>query len=714
MSTPPVPKLRTRKPTGIVPWPKLLVEGEEKAGKAQPLDALVATPLGWTPMGQLQPGAEVIGSGGQTTIVTAVHDRGMLPIYRVTTSDGASTEVAGDHLWRVWTTRDRHRQKNGRRVSHLGRVITTDEIRERLTHGEVMHLPMVGPVHYAPNRVDLPIGPYLLGLLLGDGGMTPVSAVLFASGDEELHDAVEAALPPSDRLKRAADGVCARITGGSTLAHLKSLGLHGKRSEEKFIPTQYLRANTQDRLALLRGLMDTDGGMERAASTYSTSSPALAADLRELVESLGGTASTRTKATWYRRPDGERREGLVSHRLRVRLPQGECPFALQRKVEQWQRTRPSFTTGPIRTVAEVTFIGHKEARCIEVAADDHLYVTEHFLVTHNSYVAAQFTGSQLTGQAFWLELGEDTADEYAQVPGADYLLVDHNGSYRDILDQIEAVHAEAKRAAAAKEPPVVLVIDSVSLLWRMLVNWTNDRARRSKTGQRKLRQDPDAEVKPSMNLWNDAYERWAKVMYLVRTMPGIVLLLARGKEVAAVDGNGDPVQNTKDWRVEGHKSLAYDATVWVRLRRDSEPQIIGARSLKFQVLREGQPKSVPDFSIEKLVFGLMGCSIHTQPRATPELTGDLAQVWLPKVTAAAKDGVDGLKQLWREVEADKDLSHEEIRVVRADIERRAAELKKPEKLSDPTSDAARLRAAAQQDADAAEVEAPPGDDFAAA
>jgi hypothetical protein len=708
VSTVTVPRLRTRKPTGIVPWPKILIEGEEKAGKAQPLDALIATPHGWTPMGDLQVGSKVIGSDGQATTVTAVLDRGMLPIYRLTTSDGASVEVADDHLWRVWTTRDKHRQKKGRRIPHAGRVLTTEEIRERLTRGDVMHLPMVAPVHYEADP-DLPLDPYLLGLLLGDGGMTPVSAVLFSSGDPELLDAVEAALPEGDQLRRDADGVCARIIGGATLSVLRELGLHGKRSEAKFIPEPYLRATPDDRLALLRGLMDTDGGMERAATTYSTSSQRLASDVRELVESLGGTASTHAKSTWYRGPDGERRYGLLSYRMRVRLPRDVCPFVLRRKAERWQQTRPTFVTGPIRTVAEVAFVGYKEARCIEVAADDRLYVTENFLVTHNSYLAARFTGSEKTGQAYWLELGEDTADEYASVPGADYLLIEHNGTYRDILGQIEAVHAEAKRAAAAKEPPVVLVIDSVSL------NWTHERARRSPQGQRKLRQDPDAEIKPTMNLWNDAYERWANVMYLVRTMPGIVVLLARGKEVAAVDGNGDPIPNTKDWRVEGHKSLAYDATVWVRLRRGRDPQVIGARSLKFEVPRDGKPMSLPDFGIEQLVFGLMGCSVHTQPSVTPELTGDLAQRWLPKVKHAAKGGLEELKKLWTEASADEELSREEIRVVRAAIERQAAELKNPERLSDPTGDAAKLRAAAAQDAAAEEPsEEPTLDEFTAA
>ncbi|MFJ2738510.1 hypothetical protein ACIO3O_02475 [Streptomyces sp. NPDC087440] len=133
-------------------------------------------------------------------------------------------------------------------------------------------------------------------------------------------------------------------------------------------------------------------------------------------------------------------------------------------------------------------------------------------------------------------------------------------------------------------------------------------------------------------------------------------MLARGKEIAAVDGNGEGtgtrIPKTKDWRVEGQKSLAFDATAWVRLRRDKDPQIVAARSLKFRVPREGEPMEVADFTVERLVFGLMGCTSHVQPEAAPKLTGDLAEAWLPKVDEAAKSGVDGLKKLWFEVEAE--------------------------------------------------------------
>ncbi|MEU5428523.1 AAA family ATPase [Streptomyces sp. NPDC020799] len=332
-----------------------------------------------------------------------------------------------------------------------------------------------------------------------------------------------------------------------------------------------------------------------------------------------------------------------------------------------------------------------------------------------TFEAARFSGSPHVGTTYWLELGEDSADEYGAVEGADYELIEHDGTYRDIMGQVEAVHAESKRAAAAGEKPVVLVIDSGSQFWRMLVNWTQDRARRSNTGQNTLKYDPDAEIKPGMNLWNDGAERWHRLMYFLRTMPGIVVLIARGKEVQALDGAGNPIPKTKTWRVEGHKSLAFDATVWVRmLRGDNSAYVVGARSLKLKVPREGKPLRVPDFSLEKLIFQMMGCKQHAEPQPTPQLVGDLAQPLIEKVEKTSKEeGLVGLKKLWKTVGEDESLSRDEITAIRAAMEREAAALANPPKLDDPTSDAARLRAAAAEEQQERERD-PFGDDPTAA
>lgn len=188
--------------------------------------------------------------------------------------------------------------------------------------------------------------------------------------------------------------------------------------------------------------------------------------------------------------------------------------------------------------------------------------------------------SKRVGMTYWIDLGEGAADEYAVLPGADYEVIEHDGSYRAILEQTTAVWHEANRAHLAGEPPVVLVVDSTSAEWTMLVNWTNDRARRSKNGQRILAQDPDAEVDPTPNLWNDANKRHDRLKNLWMTFPGICILTARGKEVTVMGGDGRPT-NEKALKPEGQKGIANDVDCWVWMHREPRrAQLMGVRSLR--------------------------------------------------------------------------------------------------------------------------------------
>lgn len=110
-----------------------------------------------------------------------------------------------------------------------------------------------------------------------------------------------------------------------------------------------------------------------------------------------------------------------------------------------------------------------------------------------TYAAAQFTASGKIGQAYWLDLGEDAADEYAVIPGADYLVIVHDGTWRDIVHQVEEVAKLAKAAHAAGGPPVVLVIDSMTNEWTFLKDWADQRARNTPANRAKLAKDPDAQ-----------------------------------------------------------------------------------------------------------------------------------------------------------------------------------------------------------------------------
>jgi hypothetical protein len=224
-----------------------------------------------------------------------------------------------------------------------------------------------------------------------------------------------------------------------------------------------------------------------------------------------------------------------------------------------------------------------------------------------TWMSLQFSSCDKVGQMYVLDLGEGTTDEYRDIPGADFLVIDHDGSWRDIIDQVNEVRAVAQAAVDEGKPPVVLVVDTMTDEWTMLSDWANQRAKKTDTNAKKLKANPDAEISVSMNFWNDATNRHRKLMTLLLTFPGIVLITARGKEVAAVDDNGKPT-GEKTYKVEGHKTLAFDATVWVRLSRESAPVIVGARSVRHGI-RPGidKPKPKPDFNLEWLIFEILGC-----------------------------------------------------------------------------------------------------------
>ncbi|WP_280420059.1 AAA family ATPase [Nocardia carnea] len=260
-----------------------------------------------------------------------------------------------------------------------------------------------------------------------------------------------------------------------------------------------------------------------------------------------------------------------------------------------------------------------------------------------SWAAAEFTASSRIGRALWLDLGEGIADEYAAIPGADYEIIVHDGTFHDILGQVQAAREEAVKAAAAGDKPVLLVVDSITLVWGMLKTWVYERARSSKWARRKLAEDPNFEIKPSTNLWNDANERHDQLMRLLMTFPGPVVMTARGKEVAVIDANGNPVEGQREYRVDGNKSIAYQSSAWVRMSRTEPATVVGLWSVNHQ-LRPGvdDPVKKPDFSVEWLVFDLLGCGDETRARnlmARPELSD---------VTEAAKEATtrETISDVW--------------------------------------------------------------------
>ena len=362
-------------------------------GRAQPLSSNVLTPSGFQPIGALGVGDLVIGSDGRPTPVVGVYPQGKKEVFRLRAQDGASTFCCAEHLWHVSTPEDRRRGKPGR-------ILETSEMvgRLRAAHQRRFELPLLrAPVDF-PRR-DVPIDPYALGLLLGDGCLTTRTTPSFTTSDPELAVALEGALEGIEVcLKGGLDYVLrhrAGHRGGVIVANpvtvaLRELGLAGTRSSTKFVPEAYLHNSSAVRMALLQGLLDTDGGpvTQRGRTCriqYTTCSQRLRDDVVFLVRSLGGVAYWRRREAAGRRP-GWANGRAVHHRsdafnLDIRLPHWLEPFRLGRKREIY---RSSSCGRPMRFVDAIDPAGEAETVCIQVAAADSLYVTDDFLVTHNT------------------------------------------------------------------------------------------------------------------------------------------------------------------------------------------------------------------------------------------------------------------------------------------------------------------------------------------
>jgi hypothetical protein len=228
-----------------------------------------------------------------------------------------------------------------------------------------------------------------------------------------------------------------------------------------------------------------------------------------------------------------------------------------------------------------------------------------------SWSCAELSASKKVGQTYWIDLGEGSADEYGAIPDARYLIVEHDGSFGQVIAAVEAVKSEAEKVAAAKQPPVVLVIDSFTAEWELLKGIADAKAR-DRLAKKGRKVAPDAEPQISMDLWNEANARHRKLMTTLMTFPGIVLMTARGKEVASLDANGRPIEGSKEYKVEGQKNLAYDASCWVRLDREHPGIVVGSRSVHAGV-RPGRdkPQELPaDWTLEWLIFEALKCNPH--------------------------------------------------------------------------------------------------------
>ena len=382
--------------SGLQAGELVIVAGRPSMGKAQPLDSRLKTPGGWKAMGEIQVGDALASLDGEPSIVTGVFPQGLREVYRVSFSDGRSAECCAEHLWRVHY-----------RDWDAPRTVSTDELAGLLAKRRYAHRLWIDQVdgrfgHDEP----LPLDPWLLGALIGDGKLSG-SSLVFSTAAPEMLEAVRATAGSGIALHHQsrydwrlvnARPAEAKGNGGRpnrVMNALRELGLWGLASHEKFIPETYLSANRESRLALMRGLLDTDGWVEKWGSIrFCTTSFRLASQVVDLARSLGGWSTLRDKRTNYSY-QGVRREGRRAFVVNIHHRDPRSLVSLAAKRDRLPQA-PKRAWRPV--VTGITRTRTTAVQCIAVSHPSRLYVTDDYVVTHNTSFAlnvAEHVGLEL-------------------------------------------------------------------------------------------------------------------------------------------------------------------------------------------------------------------------------------------------------------------------------------------------------------------------------
>jgi hypothetical protein len=389
--------------------------------EALSLDTLLPTPEGWVKMGEVQAGDRLIGGDGQPVRVTKTTDVMVdRDCYEVVFADGSSIVASAGHLWVARRCKSRDQYS----------VVTT----EQMANGARWKIPAAQPVELPPR--DLPIDPYLLGVWLGDGyrgqsyicgGQDDLEEIAHVLRRRGISVGTPAWMRTGYRVHVGKDtSRCPYGHDGPWVYHDRGHGkvgrrchqcLAGKQSGEptnvplvtklsklgilydKNVPTVYLRASATQRLALLQGLMDTDGSITSDGyAVYVTTDKNLADSVTELARSLGYTTTCRV------RQDTRNESYKVCYKVGFTPCAEWNPFQLSRKRARVRLTRSAKIDG--QQIASVTRVGTVPVRCVAVDSDDRLFLAGQWHVTHNTHEWLERDGGHRLASVIRRNLGK--------------------------------------------------------------------------------------------------------------------------------------------------------------------------------------------------------------------------------------------------------------------------------------------------------------------
>ena len=224
-----------------------------------------------------------------------------------------------------------------------------------------------------------------------------------------------------------------------------------------------------------------------------------------------------------------------------------------------------------------------------------------------TWAALSASTSPLIGRTLYIGIGEDDPDEYSLIPGVEFEIVVHDGTFPGILQAVRDAVTEPMG-----DTPTLIVVDSMTRLWNLIGDNMQEVANKRAKGRR----NANGDFTISADLWNTAASQWQDVMDTLRLHQGPVIVTARLDQVAVME-NGQPTA-AKEWKVQAHKSLVFDAAAIIEMRERGQFLITGVKSARVQL---DQPKSFPDFTVEAL-WDRLGLSDGTGDRTHATVHAD--------------------------------------------------------------------------------------------
>lgn len=367
------------------------------------VDTKVVTPFGYRRIGDLKQGDIISGTDGGIQRVVYRKDHGKLPAYKLRFVDGSEVIASYDHMWNVRKTcyRSKKRIINGLSINDDYRVWTTQMIVEHLTRqksGEIKNskllIPLCEPIkftrswgnrHYKPSS-----SPYVIGAILGDGCITDnikkgsYDATLCSADEGIVKEFENAGIDMTNYAQKQGSTACDyRIKDNRLRNDLEGLKLYGCDAFNKAVPDFYKFGSIDTRWAILQGLMDTDGTVDkRGHCSFATVSEQLAKDVKFLVNSLGGLATVNKHENHYVK-NGERIEASDYYDVYIRINQSERMFRLPRKKALCTEYNGGVSELG-RRIIDFEYVGEQECCCIAVNNTNSLFMVNDFIVTHNS------------------------------------------------------------------------------------------------------------------------------------------------------------------------------------------------------------------------------------------------------------------------------------------------------------------------------------------